>query len=621
MEPEEAQERLIAVLALGLQAAALGRGIYLAWKSRSWFCAGLRGIVSKSRDAFRTSRDADEAQRIESEVRQRKLQFAQWLFAALLCLALVILYTLQWRLRRGFRSTEMQRMVFWCVLAGAMPMTLRLYVPKMLSASSLNGWYVFSMILCFVCLTPLGTKAQQVVGFSFFWITFLRVPASSFAPRMSLVLLSNLAISILVCVRYSAVTPANGRDAALFIEISGSVFAIFAWLAVQVALTSKVEQQIDHTKLATELNAAKSLLRMTCDAVVELGEDLCLTEDSPELSILLLRGAGSGTLKGVPIIDLMASGEAERVTELLSSSAALDAPVDGTPQPYVANVFNTQLQDSCGSKFSTEVFHVRYKKLDGDCGHLIGLRDFTDQGALATRGGASPSPSASAAASPAVSLQPDAAASSRMAAEEILRLPGPPQVPQVPQPVPQPVPQQVPQAGEAATSASSGSDSQNLMLLELDMETMIFSAASCGLGFMAGRSLREASNEEGIDLLTQTASQVLSLERKGLLTAHFFPFGNLELRWGTSILHRSLIHGTMEILRSTSGGLRLVLCFSWPSGPRAIRRSTRESREGSPRHRESRDGRDERRGHGFNRQRLPTGRTGTAATGVGHSSL
>ena len=46
---------------------------------------------------------------------------------------------------------------------------------------------------------------------------------------------------------------------------------------------------------------------------------------------------------------------------------------------------------------------------------------------------------------------------------------------------------------------------------------------------MAGRSLREASNEEGIDLLTQTASQVLSLERKGLLTAHFFPFGPLEV--------------------------------------------------------------------------------------------
>ena len=44
MEPEEAQERLIAVLALGLQAAALGRGIYLAWKSRSWFCAGAASI-------------------------------------------------------------------------------------------------------------------------------------------------------------------------------------------------------------------------------------------------------------------------------------------------------------------------------------------------------------------------------------------------------------------------------------------------------------------------------------------------------------------------------------------------------------------------------------------------
>lgn len=117
--------------------------------------------------------------------------------------------------------------------------------------------------------------------------------------------------------------------------------------------------------------------------------------------------------------------------------------------PYAATVLSNNAKNSTSD-------HVlpALRKLDGDCGHLIGLRDFTDQGALATRGGASPSPSASAAASPAVSLQPDAAASSRMAAEEILRLPGPPQVPQVPQPVPQPVPQQVPQAG--AFDAGSG---------------------------------------------------------------------------------------------------------------------------------------------------------------------
>ena len=70
---------------------------------------------------------------------------------------------------------------------------------------------------------------------------------------------------------------------------------------------------------------------------------------------------------------------------------------------------------------------------------------------------------------------------------------------------------------------------RNLMLLQLDIETMICTSASCALGSMVGKNLGEFTDEQGTDLLSRVAQQVLSLEGRGLLTAHFFPFGNLEL--------------------------------------------------------------------------------------------
>ena len=49
-----------------------------------------------------------------------------------------------------------------------------------------------------------------------------------------------------------------------------------------------------------------------------------------------------------------------------------------------ANAFHTRLVDSCCSKFRTEVFHVSFRREDGEQCHLVGLRDFTDQESLAT---------------------------------------------------------------------------------------------------------------------------------------------------------------------------------------------------------------------------------------------
>ena len=50
---------------------------------------------------------------------------------------------------------------------------------------------------------------------------------------------------------------------------------------------------------------------------------------------------------------------------------------------FFANVFHTRLSDSCSSKFRTEVFRVAHRQADGAVHHLLGWRDFTDQGSLA----------------------------------------------------------------------------------------------------------------------------------------------------------------------------------------------------------------------------------------------
>ncbi len=53
-------------------------------------------------------------------------------------------------------------------------------------------------------------------------------------------------------------------------------------------LQEKAELELERGNVASQLSAASSLLRLTCDAVIELDNDLRLTEDSPELAYMLM---------------------------------------------------------------------------------------------------------------------------------------------------------------------------------------------------------------------------------------------------------------------------------------------------------------------------------------------
>lgn len=71
--------------------------------------------------------------------------------------------------------------------------------------------------------------------------------------------------------------------------------------------------------MAEELSAAGSLLRVTCDAVIELDPKLCLTNHSPELSAMLLRDRPGSTLRGKSFLELMPPEEAIDVENSLKN--------------------------------------------------------------------------------------------------------------------------------------------------------------------------------------------------------------------------------------------------------------------------------------------------------------
>ncbi|CAE7041343.1 unnamed protein product [Symbiodinium sp. CCMP2592] len=143
----------------------------------------------------------------------------------------------------------------------------------------------------------------------------------------------------------------------------------------QVILRRTVQQG----RQCRQLNAATSLLRLACDAVLELDEDwladLCLTEHCPELAAILLRDRPGSSLAGVAFTDFVATKE-----EAARAEQALNK---GNFEDLSANAFSTRLVDTNSSKFCTELLQVKYCKMGDAVHHLIGLREITDQESLA----------------------------------------------------------------------------------------------------------------------------------------------------------------------------------------------------------------------------------------------
>ncbi|CAE7275336.1 DNAH7, partial [Symbiodinium sp. CCMP2456] len=306
---------------------------------------------------------------VVTEIKAKRVRLAHVYFNVLVGASLLTLLVIQRSMMKSPFGPEAWR---WMVLTIFATSLSYLLVPSLRRPCTHNYWYVFLMgiggtAIIYQAANPEDQNAWPPPQASLQITALVRIPALCLTKNIRLVALCNVAIIVLAAV----LSPA----ALIGLELVSATAAVIAATALQGLLKQSAERSINHSKMSSDLQAARALLQLICDAVVELDESLRLSHHSPELATILLRDASPArrSLQGMRFRDFVATPEeaAKAQKELLGVSSL-----------SAASAFHTRLVDAYNSKFRTEVFHVRYQQ-NGRTSHLIGLRDFTDQTSLA----------------------------------------------------------------------------------------------------------------------------------------------------------------------------------------------------------------------------------------------
>ncbi|CAE7569637.1 unnamed protein product, partial [Symbiodinium pilosum] len=227
-------------------------------------------------------------------------------------------------------------------------------------------WYVVYHIVLLAYLHPTNSSLDTSLRLVLVMFSLLRLPAILTVERLSLVVLCNVPFIAVMAVRVGFEridTQFGGRTLVITLEVVHLVVLIVAALVLKEYLMGKVEQDMEKNNAVTQLNAASSLLQLTCDAVVELDSNLRLTKHSRELAAMLLRDSSdrpATSLEGTLFTDLMPKVDVPhaltRLTDFRSTatSGSQSRGQAHTLQSLTAHAFHTRLVDSCSTKLQTE---------------------------------------------------------------------------------------------------------------------------------------------------------------------------------------------------------------------------------------------------------------------------
>lgn len=257
-------------------------------------------------------------------------------------------------------------LVFGCL-------TLYVLFPSLLSTRTLNRFYVVGMILAAAYLSPWHTGTDEMFDMALILFVCCRLPAVILCARTSLVFLCNLGFTVLTIYRASTEEMASegtfaSRYVILWTELTMCAVTVAFSFALLSVLTRKAELQVQGCNAETHFTAASTLLGLMCDAVVELDSNFCLTEHSKALAAVLLK---SSNIQGASLMDFMPVDDADRAMQHFRA-------LSGDAATVLAHAFHTRLVDSCSTKLETEVFQVKYTRMNGEQCHLVGLREFSD---------------------------------------------------------------------------------------------------------------------------------------------------------------------------------------------------------------------------------------------------
>ena len=539
LEPEALHETSWLIVFTILQMICLAKVLWKAvanWMAVKEFLKQCTSCVCWARRAGADPLlpEDEEAQLVKAKAQQSRVALASYVNSGLLMMWLVLCMIVQVNiLVPGAQSRWMSAQLSWLHIICLTFFGGGFCFPSLFRPCLLDLWYTMGMVLCTLMLTPLCTTTSQSIGLSFFVTAVFRLPSTLVCTRPWWVILCNVVPFLVMELRIlRGRTPSHSCDLE-FSKLNAAMWEIFALVFVSVAsvavernLWARVRQGILIKQAATELTAASSLLQLTCDAVVELDEDLRLATAVSELEAMLLHSS----LRGKIFTELMPTREeAERAEQILRA--------DDSTSHIWTNVFHTRLVDSCSSKFRTEVFHVKYMRLNGRTCHLIGLRDFTDQSSLAGHTAVDSLGGRGTCWPPNDFWQCSKMAKSRHMSHS-RRLPM-----------------------DQISDSSGGSQKPRKIFLQIDMYSLQVVSASVCAAFLTGKVLSELFGPAELRFLEQVWNQVQALHACKQLENKELNFGNLEMLWESSSV---FISGRIEVIQLQHEKLGFLLTFPGP---------------------------------------------------------
>ena len=144
-------------------------------------------------------------------------------------------------------------------------------------------------------------------------------------------------------------------------------------VAVRGLVRENVILKMDLQKRVVELGAVSSLLTACYDAVVEVDQNLCLTQHSRQLSSMLLQiSPKAGGLSGKSLLDFFAEGDRARISEQVLSSISSDS------ENISVVAMNADMLDSDFNHVIVELFRAQFNNLASERCFLVGLREIQD---------------------------------------------------------------------------------------------------------------------------------------------------------------------------------------------------------------------------------------------------
>lgn len=229
----------------------------------------------------------------------------------------------------------------------------------------LDAWFV---VMHFTCFWPILLAAPENVRDVTYIILLPSFMIGLCSKRIWLPVVGNLLNCVVAAYRViSTAEVVSSTDvlsyAATFWLITGAVYAIRAQMLQNVNMGLRLKVR------TIDLEAVSALLLGLCDAVVETDDKLYLTEDSRQLSTMLLQGQGTrGDLAGRDLLSFFCAEDKEHIRQSFKA----------TSNATQTTALNARMYDSLGNTLRVELLHIQFNNLAGELCHLVGMREFQD---------------------------------------------------------------------------------------------------------------------------------------------------------------------------------------------------------------------------------------------------